>query len=348
MENQIPWDIILEQLRNRNAKQDPRFTEWLQQSKENLQYWEELLVIYAVNGKVPEYYIPRQEVGWMNIQKRISKSIRKEKFIHYLVRIAASFLLIMLGAGGYWLGNRNTANPVYSEVVSPYGHKTMVLLPDSSVVWLNGDSRLRYQTDFSKERNVELEGEALFDVRKNPGNLFTVRSKDLRLEVYGTQFNFRTYSNDDEVEVALLEGSVGLFQDQHHLKTMKPGEVVSWFPGQSKMQTSLADIRPVISWQSDELIIDNMAIDEAFKYLERWYGVQIESADNFRSGQKLSFKVKSESLRELLSIINRITPIQYTIDGQKVKIAIKREQSPHLFETLSSVSNLREAKISTP
>jgi len=91
-----------------------------------------------------------------------------------------------------------------------------------------------------------------------------------------------------------------------------------------------------------------MAIDEVFKYLERWYGVQIESADNFRSGQKLSFKVKSESLRELLSIINRITPIQYTIDGQKVKIAIKREQSPNLFETSSSVSKLREAKIRTP
>ncbi len=320
MESQIPWNMILEHLRDRTRKQDPRFTEWLHQNKGNRELWEELQVVYAINGTVPEYYSPSREGGWRNIEKRISKSIRKEKHFHLLVRIAASFLLIFLGAGGYWFATRHSAEIIYSEVRSPYGHKTMVLLPDSSVVWLNGDSRLRYQTDFSRERNVELEGEALFDIRKKPGNLFTVKSGALRLEVYGTQFNFRAYSNDDRLEVALLHGSVGVFNNQVHLTTMKPGEIITWFPSENKMQSRSADIRPIISWRTDELIIDNMPVNEVFKYLERWYGVQIIVADGFGDDQKLSFKVKTESLRELLSIINRIRPIHYTIDGQTVKI----------------------------
>jgi ferric-dicitrate binding protein FerR (iron transport regulator) len=320
MKHQIPWNLLLEHLKDKSAEIDPQFREWLQ-DKENQQFWDELQVLYSINGNVPEYYQPEQEKGWKNIEHRILKSVHRTNNIHYLLRIAASILLFMLGAAGYWILDQQTRKDIYSEVVSPYGHKTMVLLPDSSVVWLNGNSRIRYKTDFSRERVVELEGEALFDIQKRPSNLFSVQSGSIRLEVYGTKFNFRSFTDENETEIALLNGSVGIFRDDLHLKTMKPGEVVTYFPDENKILTTARKIDQIISWQSDELVINNKILKEVFGYLERWYGVSINyTEEDLQHGQKLSFKVKTESLRELLSIINRITPIKYSIDGKNVRI----------------------------
>lgn len=319
MKNQIPWNILLQHLGNKDTKPDPLFNEWLQ-DRENQQFWDELQVLYSINGNVPEYYQPDQAIGWKNIEHRILKSAIPTNYIRYLVRVAASVLLFVLGAAGYWALDLHNQKDIYSEVVSPYGHKTMVLLPDSSTVWLNGSSKLKYKTDFSRGRVVELEGEALFDVKKQPANLFSVKSGSLRIEVYGTKFNFRAFPEDDEIEVALIKGSVGIFKGQQHLKTMKSGEVTTYLPVENKMITTSGTIDQIISWQSDELIIDNKTIEEVFDYLERWYGVTIEFSDDLRNGHKLSFKVKTESLRELLSIIDRINPIRYTIDGKKVVV----------------------------
>ena len=195
------------------------------------------------------------------------------------------------------------------------------MLPDSSLVWINGDSKLRYKTNFQKERILELEGEALFDVRKDPRKLFSVKSNTIRVEVYGTRFNFRTYKNDTEVEVALLQGSVGVFIDEQCLKTMHPGEVVTYIPEKNKLITSGSqNLNHITSWRSDELVIDNLPVTEIFKYIERWYGVQIEYDDKIDKDKRLTFKVKTESLRELLSIIRKVYPFNYTIDGKKVKI----------------------------
>ncbi|MGV8134018.1 MAG: FecR family protein [Mangrovibacterium sp.] len=320
MKNQIPWNILMKQLGNKDTKSDPLFNEWIQE-KENRQFWEELQVIYSVNGNIPEYYEPDHRKGWNNIEQRMIRSVRHRGRVLYLLRIAASVLLFMLGATGYWLVDHHDQKAVYSEVVSPYGHKTMVLLPDSSVVWLNGNSRIRYKTDFRKERIVELEGEALFEVQKRPGNLFSVTSGLLRLEVYGTKFNFRSFCGEKEPEIALISGSVGIYNGNHHLKTMKPGEVVVYSPIKNKLLTTDSNLEQITSWQSGELIIHNMPLTEVFGYLERWYGVDIAFTGRVNTGQKLSFKVKTESLRELLSIIDRITPVEYTIDGQHVKIS---------------------------
>jgi transmembrane sensor len=319
MKNQIPWNLLLEHLKDKGAKVDPQFREWLQ-DRENQQFWDELQVLYSVNGNVPEYYQPEQEKGWKNIEHRILKSVHRTNYIHDLLRIAASILLFVLGAAGYWVLDQQTRKDVYSEVFSPYGHKTMALLPDSSVVWLNGNSRIRYKTDFSRERVVELEGEALFDIRKRPSNLFSVQSGPIRLEVYGTKFNFRSFTDEHKAEVTLVNGSLAVYKDLQHLKTLKPGEIVIYDPDQNKIMPTSGKIDQIISWQSDELIINNKSIEEVFRYLERWYGVSIDFSEELQTSQKLSFKVKTESLRELLSIINRITPIKYTIDGAKVVV----------------------------
>ncbi|MBL7966382.1 MAG: FecR domain-containing protein [Prolixibacteraceae bacterium] len=318
--DQTPWEHIQNKLRKPNQPENEALRNWLDEDAENKEVMDDLKVIYSITGNAPDSFVPQKEQAWSKIISRINIPKTQSGIVRFMVRVAASILLIALGVGGsYLFQGRQMANS-YTEVYSPFGHKTMVVLPDNSKVWLNGDSRLKYNTDFSDSRNVELSGEALFEVIKNPGNLFTVKSKDIRIEVYGTTFNVQSYDNDVVSEIALVEGSVGLFHDEQLLRKMIPGEVISYDAKANKFSSQQGNINQITSWKSDELIIENETFESMVKYLERWYGVEITLDQSLRQNLRLSFKVKTESLIELLSIIDHITPVSYEINGKQVKI----------------------------
>ncbi len=319
--NQIPWENIQNKLRHPDEPEDETLSQWLNASQENKTLWNELKVIYSITGNVPDSFVAQKDEAWQNVMGRISVKQRHPSVFRIMFRVAASILLIALGAAGSLLVKTHPETGSFTEVYSPSGHKTQVLLPDGSLVWLNGDSRIKYNTNFTDSRSVELIGEALFEVVKNPKKLFSVKAANLRLEVYGTTFNVRSYPNDQISEVALVEGSVGVFQRKQLLKKMMPGEVISYNSSENKFSSYRANLEQITSWKTDELVINNESFENVTKYLERWYGVKISMDKSIQLNTRLSFKVKTESFAELLSIINRITPITYEINGKQVKIS---------------------------
>ncbi len=321
--NQTPWEHIQNKLRNPNEPEEEILTNWLNEDDENKVVLDDLKVIYSITGNVPESFVPRKDQAWENVVTRISTKKQKTVIVRFMLRIAASILLVALGVGGT-LFLQKQPDKSFTEVYSPYGHKTMVLLPDSSQVWLNGNSRLRYSANFRESRYVELTGEGLFKVTKNPKSLFTVNSQNLQLEVYGTTFNVKSYPEDNVSEVALVEGSVGLFHNKQLMKKMVPGEVIAYDVQEDKFSHPQSDINQITSWRNDELVIENETFENVIKYLERWYGVEITLDKSLMGNSKLSFKVKTESLIELLSIIDHITPVRYEINGKQVKLYKKK------------------------
>lgn len=319
--NETPWEQIQNKLRNPDQPEDETLGKWLNEDQENIIIMDDLKVIYSITGNVPASFVPGKALAWQKVMKRISVKKQHPAMIRFMLRVAASILLIALGVGGsLYLQKKSSTNSI-TEVYSPYGHKTRVVLPDGSMVWLNGDTKLKYHSDFSVDRNVILSGEALFEVTKNPGKRFTVNAEKIRLEVYGTTFNVKSYPEDIIAEVALLEGSVGFFRDKQLLKKMIPGEVISYNSSVNKFSTRQGNLGQITSWSADELVIENETFEEVTKYLERWYGVDITLDKSIQLNNRLSFKVKTESLTELLSIISRITPMTYEISGKQVKIS---------------------------
>lgn len=320
MEHTIPWERFQHYLKHPDESYDSDFESWLQASEANPKLWDEVKLTYLLTGEVPDNFEPNQKQAWANIEKRIEKPVKRFRLNPVLLRVAASIMLFTVGALSSWYFF--SQRPVqYTEVYSPYGHKTRVVLPDQSVVWLNGNSSLKYVADFSQSRNVELTGEALFEVTKNPDKVFSLQSGDVKVEVYGTKFNFKHYADEDNAEVALLEGSVGLFNGDRLLAKMNPGELATFNLNSEQLQLVAGNLESVTSWSSDELVIENLAFGEVLKYLERWYGVEFSYPDDLEVDQQLSFKVQSESLQEVLSTISHITSIHYTIDGKKVEIS---------------------------
>lgn len=121
---------------------------------------------------------------------------------------AASVLLFFITTVGLLFSGKK--DPVFLEVKVPQGTTQFILLPDSSKVWVNAGSTIRYQEDFMECREVHLSGEAFFDVRKHPFSEFSVTTERLKINVKGTTFNVKSYQNQLKTETSLFSGQIEL------------------------------------------------------------------------------------------------------------------------------------------
>lgn len=180
-------------------------------------------------------------------------------------------------ADGSKITDLNGNRIVYAELRTPRGGQYNITLSDGTKVWLNAESELKYPTRFDGElREVELEGEAFFDVArsvvKNKKQPFVVKTAQQQVEVLGTTFNVQAYSNDEEEKTTLLEGAVQLHVDARQV-ILTPGDqgVVSG-GGVSKRKV---DVEQYLAWTDNEFVFDETTLEEALRMLSRWYDFEI-------------------------------------------------------------------------
>ena len=137
-----------------------------------------------------------------------------------LYRVAAVLLVLLVPFATYYQG-KHTVKQNFSDIVveASLGTHTKLNLPDGSLVWLNAGSKVTYSQGFGvDDRKLTLEGEGYFEVAHNEKVPFEVCTKEVNLRVLGTKFNFKNYSNDEEVMISLVEGKVAL---QNGIKAME-------------------------------------------------------------------------------------------------------------------------------
>lgn len=232
-----------------------------------------------------------------------------------MLRYAAVLVIGMALA----LGTRAFLNSLYPagatsdwiHVETGLGQKTKLVLPDSSSVWLNSDSRLSFSCDFEKQRKriVHLEGEAFFDVAKQGRNRLIVQCEDYNVEVKGTKFNIMAYRDFDRTETTLVEGSVMIQKGTQHLQ-LNPGERA--VASGAYLTRSRAKIRQATLWKENKFYFDNVAFTELARRLERWYNVEITLADRSLDDIYYSGYFKNEeTVWQVLDVISLTTPITY-------------------------------------
>ena len=272
-----------------------------------------------------------KERMWQNIRSSITrkrKVAHSRVFILRITSIAAMIALIVGFALSLMFMNRESRQLLVQEIVitAPSGQKTQISLPDGSAVWLNSESKIIFPSDFNTEkRNLKLEGEAYFVVAKTSPNVpFTIETGDIIVHVTGTSFNVQAYPNDEEIKVALVEGSVLLLSTDNNriIGQLIPDELAIISKGTNRLNISSCDALVESVWHKNKLLFDNCPADEVWNKLERWYGVNIQ-VDNQQPNQAYRFTIKTESFTELLSLIDKITPINYKINGEEVQIRYK-------------------------
>jgi len=322
-----PWHIFYKCFQNQaTSEEKAKLSSWLGESMENIQMLEEVYNIYSISSVLPSPLNPDTQKAWQHVNQKISAKNRFRKRLpsrlKYAVAIAAVVVLCLIiysVINNYF--RKNQLSQQYTEIVTPMGQKVTVMLPDSSSVWLNSGSSLKYARDFnSREREVILKGEAFFEIKKDKSKRFRVKSGSLNVDVYGTSFNVKNYSDDNIQEVTVAEGIVGLSDRSKEIHRLTKGDQAILNKEQGKVIYTKGDPDLVTSWKNNELIFRNTPIQEVVKYLERWYGVNITIDDAMKNEHNYTFKVKTESFREILDMMKIMTPFRYQVNGKDVKI----------------------------
>lgn len=165
---------------------------------------------------------------------------------------------------------------------TPEGGTYRLTLPDGTLVWLNAGSSLRYPAQFSsRERMLELDGEAYFDVVQT-GTPFRVVSEGQSVEVLGTQFNIYAYSGEAMSHTTLLEGSVAVNPRPGGVDGLGSGNASVLEPGQQALvQSGQLSVRTVetgtfIAWTEGRFTFDGKPFAQIMQELGRWYGFDIQ------------------------------------------------------------------------
>ncbi len=247
------------------------------------------------------------------------------RYRQLVYRIAAALVIgVFIGIAANSLMQKDP-QPVYYTAFSPKGSVSEMQLPDGTTIMLNSDSRIKYSINGEDgNREVFLEGEAWFDVAKQDGKPFIVQTPYYVVNVLGTKFNVKAYSDDDEVVTTLEEGSIKIGSTKKlNLKEevqLKPGEQLSYTKSSKELTLKKVNTEWYTSWKENKLILVNMSLKDFVIILERKYGVDIELKDEQILGLHVDCTIKNESIFEILNLLKRTLPLDYEVIGQKIVV----------------------------
>lgn len=166
-------------------------------------------------------------------------------------------------------------------IETPRGGEFKVILEDSTVVWLNADSKLYYPDNFTAgERRVAVLGEAYFEVTKDPSRPFYVESQGQQIKVYGTRFNVRCYDDDPITYTTLEEGSISLSPAQAGTAEvfLTPGKQARFTAADPEFEIHDVNTATVSSWRNGFFVFENQTLINIMRDLSRWYNFEFEFA----------------------------------------------------------------------
>ncbi len=246
---------------------------------------------------------------------------------------------------------------ILTEVTVPKGVRKMVILSDGTKVWINSETTFKYPEKFSgKERKVYLDGEAYFDVAHNKEMPFSVITSEIKVNVIGTAFNIKSYTDDNTIETTLERGIVNIQRlNDHTIEgqeqiVLKPNQKYIFLKSRTKVTLEQSEkterdfkrnnVDPVQSlksgieqvneteiftgWRDNKLSFKNERLDELKKRMERWYNIKIGIQDPELRSKRLSGTFVSETLNEALKALRVASDIKYTMRSDSVIIYSKK------------------------
>ena len=321
MNKNIPWSLIISHLNQElNQEDEDKLRKWLQIPK-NTNLYKELETLWNEVRKDAVSYTPDTIYFWTQLETRINKKPKRVTFISikkFKITIAAASILLILSIfSSYYIGITRNEQDTHEQFYTALNGKSEIVLPDGSLVCLNIGSKLSFNTSFTKKREIKLDGEALFDVKKDTERPFIVSIGDVSIKVHGTRFNVNAYPINTQIRVALLEGKVSLSTIDKEL-IMKPGEIVSFNKGSKEFTLEPnKDLSFESFWAEHHCSFEAKPLGYICKYLERWYNVDIEVDETIAASHVYTFTIIDEPLETVLQIMSRINPIKYSFEENK-------------------------------
>ncbi|TRX59229.1 DUF4974 domain-containing protein [Fulvivirga sp. M361] len=204
-----------------------------------------------------------------------------------------------------------------------WGQKKVVKLPDGTVVKLNSGTSIKYPQNFQVDkRQVELSGEAFFDVAHDETRPFVINAGDIAVKVLGTSFNVRSYSEESEIDVMVMTGKVRVIKSEtDESVTLLPDQMATYFPLSKTLERkSIPDKDAVFGWIDGNLVFRDQDFQTVIRTLSRWYGVQFRVSDDLFLTKKITANFSNASLKEVMKILSHNYEFRFKIKEKIVEI----------------------------
>lgn len=254
-----------------------------------------------------------RDIDLKGIERRTGK-------VRWMARVGWSAAACLVLLAGVWLAWRYMGNKGTDQITvyNPWGRILQVNLPDSSHVWLNAASTLRYKRSFGSYRELYLDGEGYFDVAEDPAHPFVVHAGQLTTTVLGTRFDMRSFATDPGTTVTVIRGKVQVDNAGKVLDQLTPARQLQWDGHTRQSRTVSVDTTEVLAWQQGQLRFDYERLETIVGTLSRWYNVKILFKDSTLRNCRLmgSFDNKI-TLPQLLTVISNTIDMHWAMDDKK-------------------------------
>lgn len=238
-----------------------------------------------------------------------------------MYRIAASLLLLATLSYIIWQYSVSGQMDVTTQNATSSTTINKVILPDGSLVWLKGKSRLNYPSAFSgNTRNVSLQGEALFEVAKDPQHPFIIQCGDLTTTVLGTSFNIK--SSEKNIEVVVLTGKVSLTSatDQEGIVVLPNQKAV--YDGQqrhlAKIKTAIEEKEAAVKGTEYDMEFEDTPMREIIDRIKGKFNVEVQVSDPKLGNCMITADFTDQSLEKTVNLISQALGFAYEIEDRKV------------------------------
>lgn len=281
---------------------------------------EEASYIWMLTGRLQEQKkITDVALRWQSLSSAISFMGSRRRWGRRIGRIAA----VMIGVVGismlYYFLPQTTEEPERAgtqtvTLYSAYGLVSKVLLPDSSVVWLNSGSRLEYPVSFDKQqRIVKLNGEAYFKVSSDLDRRFDVQVRDgICVSAYGTEFNVSAYEDEDGISAVLAKGNIAVSRIGQPEEThLIPGTRALFKGGEAKAEIAEVNVYSLTAWKDGKMVFRRAGMEEIARKLSRHFNVDIELRGRILHEYEYTATFTTQTLTEILNLLALSAPIEW-------------------------------------
>jgi transmembrane sensor len=203
------------------------------------------------------------------------------------------------------------------------GKQSSIILSDGTKITLDSGRELYYPEKFSEStRKVKLNGEGYFNVTHNKEKPFEVEINNALITVLGTMFNIRSWNENDNVQVKVIQGKVSLSQEDNSSNrvVIKKGYGSELHSDGTISTPHSIDIEKTLLWLKGEMYLDNVSVRETVAQIERWYGVKIILSNKAVANERITVHINKKSLKKNLYLLTQLIDSRFKISGSEIYI----------------------------
>ncbi len=303
---------------------------WVNQSEENQKTYIRYKNLWALLQRGKEMDTKYIEEGLRNVKSKINRSNKRFSFIN-VFKYAAIIVVALIG--GFMLNTLRFDTEIsMNEINVPKGNRTSIVLPDSTKVWINNDTKFKYPSVFSgNERVIELTGEAYFEVKHDPKHPFIVKTGHARVKVIGTKFIVSAYPDDDYIETYLISGNVHFqIRKNNYSKkfisyNLNPGYSLNYNKNSGKLIKKRITSTFYNYWMNGIYEFNDESLESLANKIYRIYNTKIIFENDFLKHKTYTGTLSvDDNIFTFIEAIKRTTvePIEYRYEKNKIYIKL--------------------------